>query len=88
MTNLLVIQRLETLYLGGNNVRVVCERMWRFDQEWATKRWLTIGLVTDLQVVTRQDEAHVWSMQEDEELGQLDHYTTGTRDSSQSRVTH
>ena len=25
--NLLVIQQLETLYLGGNNVRVVCERV-------------------------------------------------------------
>ena len=25
MPNLLVIQHLETLYLGGNNVRIVCE---------------------------------------------------------------
>ena len=25
--NLLVIRHLETLYLGGNNVRVVCERV-------------------------------------------------------------
>ena len=25
--NLLVIQHLETLYLGGNHVRVVCERV-------------------------------------------------------------
>ena len=27
MPNLLVIQHLETLYLGGNRVRVVCERV-------------------------------------------------------------
>ena len=27
--NLLVIQHVETLYLGGNNVKVVCERVWR-----------------------------------------------------------
>ena len=41
--NLLIIQHLETLYLGGNNVRVVCERMWRVDQECATRRWLVTG---------------------------------------------
>ena len=27
MPNFLVIQHLETLYLGGNNVRVVCEKV-------------------------------------------------------------
>ena len=27
MPNLLVIQHLETLHLGGNNVKVVCERV-------------------------------------------------------------
>ena len=27
MPNLLVIQQLETLYLGGNHVRVVCEKV-------------------------------------------------------------
>ena len=27
VSNLLVIQHLEILYLGGNHVRVVCERM-------------------------------------------------------------
>ena len=43
--NLLVIQHLETLYLGGNNVTVVCERMWRFDQECATRRWLATRTV-------------------------------------------
>ena len=49
--NLLVIQHLEILYLGGNHVRLVCERMWRKTQECAIKKsltirscdWLTIG---------------------------------------------
>ena len=35
--NLLVIQYLETLYLGGNNVWVVCERVWRIDQVCALR---------------------------------------------------
>ena len=66
---LLVIQHLETMYLGGNNVRVICERVWRFDQECATRRWLTTRLTTDSRVVTCQNEEHMWSMQEDEESG-------------------
>ena len=70
--NLLVIQHLETLYLGGNNVRIMCETVWRFDQEYATRRWF----MTDSRVLPRQNEAYVWSMQEDEESGQLDHYRT------------
>ena len=74
--NLLVIQHLETLYLVGNNVWVVCERVWRFDQECATRRWFVTVLVTNSLVVTCQNEAHLWSMQEDEESGQLDHYRT------------
>ena len=36
--NLYVIQHLETLYLGGNHVRVVCERLWRKAQEYALKK--------------------------------------------------
>ena len=43
MPNLLVIQHLETLYLGGNHVRVVCERVWRKVQECALKKGLTTG---------------------------------------------
>ena len=74
MPNLFVIQDLETLYLGGNNVRIVCKKVWRFDQECAIRRWLATGLATDLQVVTCQNEAYMWSMQEDEESGQVDHY--------------
>ena len=33
----------ETLYLGGNHVRVVCERVWRKAQECARKKGLVIG---------------------------------------------
>ena len=41
MPNLLVIQHLEILYLGGNHVRVVCERVWRKAQKCALKKSLT-----------------------------------------------
>ena len=41
--NLLVIQYLETLYLGGNHVRVVCEKVWRNAQECALKKGLVTG---------------------------------------------
>ena len=44
MPNLLVIQHLETLYLGGNNVRIVCEKMWRINQVCTIKRQLATGL--------------------------------------------
>ena len=57
--NLLVIQHLETLYLGGNHVRVVCVRVWRKAQECAIKKSLATGSC-DWQV-TRM--AQVWSMQ-------------------------
>ena len=43
VSNLLIIQHLETLYLGENHVRVVCERVWRKAQECAFKKSLTIG---------------------------------------------
>ena len=43
MPNLLLIQYLETLYLGGKNVRVVCEGVRRIDQVCAIKRLLAIG---------------------------------------------
>ena len=57
--NLLVIQYLETLYLGGIHIRVVCERVWRKAQKCALSRasWL------DLAVGKSPKEAHVWSMQ-------------------------
>ena len=40
MPNLIVIQHLEILYLGGNHVRVVCERVSRKTQECALKKSL------------------------------------------------
>ena len=40
VTNLLVIQHLETLYLGENHIRVVCERVWRNAQDSAMKQRL------------------------------------------------
>ena len=43
MSNLLVIQHLETLYLGENHVRVVWERVWRKAQECALKKSLATG---------------------------------------------
>ena len=41
--NLLVIQHLQTLYLGGNHVRVVCVRVWRKTQDCALSKGLAIG---------------------------------------------
>ena len=41
--NLLVIQHLETLYLGGNHLRIVCERVWRKTQMCATQQGLASG---------------------------------------------
>ena len=66
VSNLLVIQHLEALYLGGNNVRVVCERVWRIDQVCAIKRQLTTGsrdwLVNgdSLECVTRVKHVGSW----------------------------
>ena len=37
---------------------------------------LWLELAADMRVVTRQNEAYMWSMQEDEESGRLDHYKT------------
>ena len=41
--NLLVIQHLETLYLGDNHVKVVCEKVWRKTQECALKKGFVTG---------------------------------------------
>ena len=41
--NILVIQHLETLYLGGNHVRVVCKRVCRKAQECTLKKSLATG---------------------------------------------
>ena len=43
MINLLIIYQLVTLCLGGNHVRVVCEKVWRNAQDCAVKQELTAG---------------------------------------------
>ena len=68
MPNLLVIQHLETLYLGGNHVRVVCERVWWKAQKCAIKKSLATGS-RDWQVAKM---AHVWRMR-----GELKGHTQG-----------
>ena len=97
--NLFVIQHLKTLYLGRNNIKVVCKRVWRIDQVCAWKGFSRLDLTIDSQLVTSQNPSHVWSMQEVEGSGQLDHYktkstvwpfyflATGTYDLSQSQIT-
>jgi len=61
--NLLIIQHLETMYLGGNHVRVVCKRMWRKAQKCATQQGLATGSRGWLAACKSSKEAHVWSMQ-------------------------
>ena len=41
--NLLVIQHLQTLYLGGNHVRLICKRVWRKTQDYALSKGLVTG---------------------------------------------
>ena len=86
--NLLIIQHVETLYLGGNNVRIVCERVWR------NSRCVHSRESHDWQVAK---VAYVWSMQGAKGSRQLEYYRTNsivwpgsylatqTRDSFQSR---
>ena len=57
--NLLVIQHLKTLYLGGNHVRVVCERVWRKLKSVQLSRASRLDLMTG----KSPKLAHVWSMQ-------------------------
>ena len=75
-SNLLVIQHLETLYLGGNNVRVVCGRVWRINQVCASRTILATGTRNWLVSGDSPEMAHMWSMQEGEASWQLDHYRT------------
>ena len=63
MPNLLVIQHLETLYLGGNHVRVVCERVWRKFQDYAPNKGLETGSHGLLAACKSPKDAHEWSMQ-------------------------
>ena len=54
VSNLLVIQYLENLYLDGNQVRVVCERVWRKAQECILKKSLATGSCRWLAAASRQ----------------------------------
>ena len=63
MPNLLVIQHLETLYLGGNHVRVVCERVWRKAQECTIKKGFVTGSHDWLATGKSPEVAHMWSIQ-------------------------
>ena len=57
--NFLVIQNVETLYLGGNNVRVVCERVWR-NSSWVHLRGVSqLDLATDSRLASRQSVTRV-----------------------------
>ena len=60
MSNLFVIQHLETLYLGGNNVRVECEEIDQVCKEEEIGDWTCDWLMSgDL-----PNASHVWSMLE------------------------
>ena len=61
--NLLVIQHFETLYLGGNHVRVVCERVWRKAQDCAPSNGLATGSRALIAACKSPKDAHEWSMQ-------------------------
>ena len=63
VTTLLVIQHLEILYLGGNHVRVVCERVWGNAQDSAVKQRLAVRTRGGLAACKPPKVAHVQSMQ-------------------------
>ena len=59
VTNLLVIQQLDTMYLGGNHVRVVCERVWRFQVCVHSGAFSRLEFVSGLRLMTRQNATRV-----------------------------
>ena len=88
--NLLVIQQLETLYLDGNNVRIVCARVWKINQECARRAFFFFFFLFFLfsynwnswltcEWWLARIQAHMWSMQEVEGLVQQDHYRTKSK---------
>ena len=76
VTYLLVIQHLETLYLGGNHVRVVCERVWRNAQDCAVKQGLAAGSRGWLTAASRQKQHTCRACRGAEQSCQLEHYRT------------
>ena len=59
MSNLLVFQQLDTLYLGGNYVRVVCTRVWRIQVCEHSERFSWLDLTNDSRLTTRQNASRV-----------------------------
>ena len=76
VTNLLVIQHLETLYLGGNYVRVVCERVWRNAQDNAVKQRLATRTRGCLAACSRQKLLTHRACRGAEQSCHLEHYRT------------
>ena len=74
--NLLVIQHLETLYLGGTDVRVVCERVWRNAQDCVVKQGLAVGSRGWLAAASRQKQHTCRACRGAEQSCQLEHYRT------------
>ena len=71
--NLLVIQHLETLYLGGNHVRVVCEEKLKSVQLSRASR---LDLAAGSWLASRQSWHTCEACREAEESCQLLHYKT------------
>ena len=76
VTNLLVIQHLKTLYLGGNHVRVVCERVWRNVQDCAVKQRLAAWSRGKLAACNRQKLHIRRACKGAEQSCQLENYRT------------
>ena len=55
MSIFLVIQELDTLNLGGNHVRVMCERVWRIQVFVHSKSFSRLELTSDSRLMTRQN---------------------------------
>ena len=76
LANLLVIQHLETLYLGGNHVRVVNKKVWRKTQECALSKASWLNLATVSRLANRQRRHTCEACRGAEESRQLEHYKT------------
>ena len=56
---LLVIQQLDTLYLGGNHLRNVCKRVWRTQVYVRLRVHSRLKLTSDSRLMTHQSATHV-----------------------------
>ena len=74
--NFLVIQHLETLYLGGNHVSVVCERVCREAQKCAFCKDSRLDLASGSWLASRQKKHKCEACRGAEESRQLLHYRT------------